>query len=89
MLKYILIYILVINLIGLYMMRSDKRKAIKGKYRIPEKSLFIVAILGGSIGTTAGMHLYRHKTRHWYFKYGMPLILVVQIIAMGCLIEVL
>ncbi|MEG0013777.1 MAG: DUF1294 domain-containing protein [Cellulosilyticaceae bacterium] len=84
--KYIWIYLVIINLIGLYMMWGDKRKAIKKKYRIPEKSLFIVALLGGSLGTTLGMNWFRHKTKHWYFKWGMPLILILQVVIAGYII---
>ena len=58
----------------------DKRKAIKHRYRIPEKTLFLVSLLGGSIGTLAGMYLFRHKTKHWYFVVGMPLICILHII---------
>ena len=58
----------------------DKQKAKKGKWRIPEKTLFLFAFLGGSLGTTLGMHSFHHKTKHWYFKFGMPLILVVQLV---------
>ena len=78
--SYILIGILVImNLIGYMSMWSDKRRAIKNKYRISEKTLFIIALLGGSLGSILGMNQFRHKTKHWYFKYGMPLILIIQI----------
>lgn len=63
----------------MYMMASDKKRAIKKKYRIPEKRLFLVALLGGSLGTIAGMYRYRHKTKHWYFKWGMPTILAIQV----------
>ncbi len=73
-------YGLIINLSGLLSMYIDKRRAIKNKWRIPEKTLFLLAIAGGSIGSIAGMHLFRHKTKHWYFKYGMPVILICQII---------
>lgn len=69
-------YGLIINLIGLYVMYEDKRRARKHLYRIPERTLFFVSLLGGSIGTLAGMHLFHHKTRHWYFVIGMPLILL-------------
>lgn len=79
--KYIAIYVGVINILGYISMWADKRKAIKGKYRIPEKTLFLFAILGGSVGSIIGMKKFRHKTKHWYFKYGMPAILVLQIIA--------
>lgn len=85
--KYIGIYLVFINLIGIYVMWADKRKAIKKKYRISEKNLFMVALLGGSLGTTIGMNWFRHKTKHWYFKWGMPLILIVQIILVVYLIS--
>ena len=60
-------YLLLMNIVGLYVMYSDKRRAIKHRFRIPERTLFIVSLLGGSIGTWAGMYLFRHKTKHWYF----------------------
>ena len=78
--KYILIYLGIINLIGFFAMFLDKQKAKRNKWRIPEKTLFLLAIIGGSLGTTFGMHVFRHKTKHWYFKFGMPMILIVQII---------
>ena len=71
-------YLLLMNIVGLYVMYSDKRRAIKQRFRIPERMLFIVSLLGGSIGTWAGMYLFRHKTKHWYFVVGMPLILLCQ-----------
>ena len=78
--KYILIYLGIINLIGFFAMFLDKQKAKRGKWRIPEKNLFLMAIIGGSLGTTLGMHMFRHKTKHWYFKFGMPFILIIQLI---------
>ena len=78
--KYLLIYLGIINLIGLFSMFLDKQKAKRNKWRIPEKTLFLLAIIGGSLGTTFGMHVFRHKTKHWYFKFGMPMILIIQII---------
>ena len=79
LMKYLLIYLLLINLTGFFAMFLDKQKAKKGKWRIPEKTLFLFAFLGGSLGTTLGMHSFHHKTKHWYFKFGMPLILILQI----------
>lgn len=76
----IITYLLIMNLSGLLSMYIDKKKAIKNKWRIPEKTLFLIAIMGGSIGSVSGMHLFRHKTKHWYFKYGMPAILIIQVI---------
>jgi len=78
--KAIGIYILIVNLIGFFIMGIDKLKAKKRGWRIPEATLFIVAIIGGSVGSILGMHLFRHKTKHWYFLYGMPLILILHII---------
>ena len=80
--KYLLIYLGIVNLIGFFSMFLDKQKAKRGKWRIPEKTLFLLAIIGGSLGTTFGMHMFRHKTKHWYFKFGMPFIMTVQIILM-------
>ena len=79
LIKLLLIYVLIINVLGFGAMFLDKQKAKKGKWRIPEKTLFLFALLGGSIGTNLGMQLFRHKTKHWYFKFGMPLILIAQI----------
>lgn len=76
----IILYAVAVNVISFIMMGVDKRKAIKRAFRIPESTLFILAIIGGSIGSIAGMHLFHHKTRHWYFLYGMPVILALQII---------
>lgn len=76
--KYFIVYLLIINSIGLFGMWSDKRRAKKRRYRIPEKTLFLLAVLGGGIGTWAGMYLFRHKTKHWYFVMGMPLICIVE-----------
>ena len=77
--KYLLIYLAVINLIGFFAMLLDKQKAKRNKWRIPEKTLFLFALLGGSLGTTLGMHAFHHKTKHWYFRFGMPLILLLQL----------
>ncbi len=61
-------------------MLTDKRRAIKGAWRISEASLLTVAILGGSIGSICGMYAFRHKTRHLKFKLGLPLILILQLL---------
>lgn len=74
-----IIYLIIANIVGLAVMGIDKRRAIRHQWRIPEKTLFLVSILGGSIGTWAGMYLFRHKTKHWYFVIGMPLILIAQL----------
>lgn len=79
-------YFIIMNLIGFALMGIDKYKAKKRSFRIPEATLFIVAIIGGSIGSIIGMYAFRHKTRHWYFVYGMPFILLVQIILFAALL---
>ena len=76
----IVIYLLAINLIGLLIMYIDKKKARYGRWRIPEKTLLIIALLGGSIGTMVGMQLFRHKTQKLKFTLGFPTILISEII---------
>ena len=56
----------------------DKRKARRGAWRIPEKTLFLLPLLGGSVGALLGMKVFRHKTKHWYFVWGIPIILLAQ-----------
>ena len=80
-LKNILLYLLMINIIGFFMMWSDKRKAKKGKWRIPEQTLFIVTALGGGIGTIAGMYTFRHKTKKMKFIIGLPALVILEIVA--------
>ena len=77
---YITGYFAVINIIGFASMGIDKRKAIRNAYRIPEATLFAIALVGGSLGSTLGMHVFRHKTKHWYFLIGMPIILILQLL---------
>ena len=76
----IIIYFIIINLIGFFIMWLDKRKAIKGAWRIPEKTLFIITALGGGIGTIAGMYTFRHKTQKIDFIIGFPLITILEIV---------
>ncbi len=83
----ITIYLAVINFISFTVMGIDKLKARKRAWRIPESTLFVLAIIGGSVGSIIGMHLFRHKTRHWYFLYGMPAILLIQILIVVALIS--
>ena len=74
--SFVLIYWIVMNFAGLIVMGVDKERARRKQWRIPEKTLFLVSLLGGSLGTWAGMYLFRHKTRHRYFVWGMPVILL-------------
>ena len=72
-------YLLIINLAGFVAMGIDKKRAIRGAWRISEASLFTFALLGGALGCTLGMKHFRHKTKHWYFKYGLPGIFIMQV----------
>lgn len=76
----VIIYFIVINIFGFFIMWLDKRKAKKGSWRIPEKTLFIVTTLGGGIGTIAGMYTFRHKTQKLNFVLGFPVITILEII---------
>ena len=76
--EWILFYIVLVNLGSFCLMGIDKRRAKRQAWRVPEARLFLVALLGGSIGSIVGMRVFRHKTKHWYFVWGMPLILLAQ-----------
>lgn len=78
--KFFLIYLLIVNAVGFLLMLTDKHKARKNLWRIPESTLLMAAVLGGSVGCLAGMYTVRHKTRHLKFTLGIPLILILQII---------
>lgn len=77
--KIIIIYLISINLTSLLSMKLDKERAKHHKWRISEKSLFLMALLGGSAGSILGMHIFRHKTKHLAFVIGMPVIMILQI----------
>ena len=77
------IYLILINMAGFLAMGEDKRRAVRHLWRIPERTLFALALIGGSIGTWAGMYVFRHKTRHWYFVVGMPVILFFQLLLLA------
>lgn len=79
-------YICGINIAGFALMGADKKRARRHMWRIPERTLFACALLGGSLGTTAGMYAFRHKTKHWYFKVGMPAVLTVQLLLLFILL---
>ena len=76
-------YLIAVNVLAFVLMGIDKRRAKQNAWRIPEKTLFLPAILGGALGGVAGMRLFHHKTRHWYFKYGFPLLLILQLAEAG------
>ncbi len=82
---FLFAYIIILNLFGFFSMGMDKRRAQLRRWRIPERSLFLTAALGGSIGILVGMYLFRHKTRHLTFTVGIPVILVLQLFLIGFL----
>ncbi len=78
--RNIAIYLIIINLVGFLSMLIDKKKAERGSWRIKESTLLIIAVLGGSIGSIAGMYTFRHKTQKPRFYVGLPIILITQIL---------
>lgn len=76
--KMIVYWLLAMNLLAFALMGMDKRRARRRAWRIPEKTLFLPVLLGGGIGGTIGMFFFHHKTRHWYFKLGFPLLAIVE-----------
>ena len=77
--QILLLWCLGLSVLGFFLMGYDKLQAKRGRRRVPEKSLFSVALLGGAAGAVLGMYLFHHKTRHWYFKWGLPAILLLQL----------
>ena len=75
------IYLVVINIIGFFAMGIDKAKAKAKAWRIPEKTLLSIAVLGGAVGVWLGMEAFCHKTKHMHFKYGVPLIFIIEVLA--------
>ena len=72
-------YLAAVNVVTFTVYGIDKRKARRGTWRIPEKTLFLLPLLGGSVGALLGMKVFRHKTKHWYFVWGIPAILLAQL----------
>lgn len=77
---YLVEYIIFLNLIGFLSMYVDKTRARNKKWRIKESTLLLIAILGGSVGSYLGMKVFRHKTKHNKFVYGIPIILIIQLV---------
>lgn len=78
--ELLLVAYFIMNLVGLIIMKVDKTRAKKHQYRISENNLWLVAIFGGAIGTTLGMQMFRHKTKHLSFKFGFPLLAALQLV---------
>jgi uncharacterized membrane protein YsdA (DUF1294 family) len=86
--KLFQIYLLLINALAFLLMLIDKYKAKKNLWRIRESTLLLIAVIGGSIGALAGMYTFRHKTKHLKFTLGIPVILVLQIVAAYCILTI-
>lgn len=76
----LVLYGIIVNIAGFTVMGIDKRRARRKAWRIPESTLFLIALIGGSIGSIAGMYFFRHKTLHRTFVFGMPAILILQVL---------
>ena len=83
-LHLLLIIYAVMSVIGFALMGIDKNRAINHKWRIKEATLFLIAFLGGGIGSTLGMFFFRHKTKHWYFRLFFPLFAAAQTALLFC-----
>ncbi|MTT30724.1 DUF1294 domain-containing protein [Terrilactibacillus sp. BCM23-1] len=79
MIEVVFLYLIILNIIGLFVMYLDKYKAKHRQYRISESKLWLVAFFGGALGSTLGMHLFRHKTKHINFKLGFPILAILHI----------
>ena len=77
--KFLCCYVLLMSLVLFCVMGADKRRAREGARRVPEKTLFLLAALGGAVGGALGMRVFRHKTKHWYFAWGFPILAMAQL----------
>lgn len=87
--KYLSVWLIFINAISFIVFGVDKKRAVKGKFRIRESTLFALSLLGGSLGSLAAMYAFHHKTKKWYFKFGIPLILLTELAAVLHLLNLL
>jgi uncharacterized membrane protein YsdA (DUF1294 family) len=83
---YAALYLFLVNVLSLMMIKADKNRAIRRKWRIPERRFMFLAVIGGSIGIYVGCRLFRHKINHPRFMVGVPIILAVQLLAAGCIL---
>ena len=81
--KIVLAYLMVMNVVAFALYAVDKRRAVQGAWRIPEKTLLLVAFAGGALGSLLAMHLVHHKTRKWYFAYGVPAFLAFHVVLLA------
>lgn len=73
-------FIILMNILGFWVMGSDKKKAKRKQRRVPERNFFLIAVFGGALGVYAGMLFFRHKTKRWYFMVGIPGIFIAEVI---------
>ena len=85
--KYIVAYIVIVNIAAFCLYGIDKSAAIKQKQRIPNRVLLLSAVIGGSLGALAGMYMFRHKTKKWYYTVTVPVLLIIQITAAALLLK--
>lgn len=85
--KYIVAYIVIVNIAAFCLYGIDKSAAIKQKQRIPNRVLLLSAVIGGSLGALAGMYMFRHKTKKWYYTVTVPVLLIIQITAAVLLLK--
>ncbi|MBR0305230.1 MAG: DUF1294 domain-containing protein [Lachnospiraceae bacterium] len=77
--RILIVYLLLANVIAFAMYGIDKRKAMKDQWRIPEKTLLLAALIGGSFGAFVGMQVFHHKTKHWKFILGVPACMILHV----------
>lgn len=82
----VLLWVVCASVVDFILMGVDKQRAQRQQWRVPEKTFFLVALIGGTPGAILGMHFFRHKTRHWYFRWGLPLMLAVQLALGGWMV---
>lgn len=82
--KLLIYYLVVVNLLSLMVYGWDKLKARRGRWRISERTLLALAFFGGSLGAWMGIKLWRHKTQHWQFAVGVPLMLALHLVLLYC-----
>ena len=87
MAKVIIVYLILVNLFAFILYGIDKDKSRKKLWRISERTLLGIAAIGGSLGALIGMRVFHHKTKHWYFRFGLPLILILHLAAFFLLFQ--
>ncbi|MGV2886157.1 DUF1294 domain-containing protein [Paenibacillus taichungensis] len=83
----LILYLLIVNLGGFIVMGVDKKRSQNSEWRVPEKRLFGFAFFGGALGILGGMYTFRHKTKHWSFRIGVPLLLCLNVVAVYYLLK--